>query len=207
VGRDERAEEAEMTVILTNRSRPWRTALLQAVLEWCADGRVAPVRVTMATVRRRNHYLGRAWTKRNQRIKVYLHRRFSGAFPMALLDPRVPELHDWLRVRPVHSRAELLVWIVGHELHHLVDETAANPPRRGEPGFAAMERRCDLAGFGLVQRWRASRHWPELLAACRSDRRARLAAKVAESNKNMMRTVRANGGLAALYAKMREQQR
>lgn len=97
---------------------------------------------------------GGAW-----RVNVWLSR--SCPVP-TLEDPRTKAIHKWLRDHPVYplqSSDEHLLFVLGHELFHLVDPFSAMgrvKNVRGTVEFLEMERRCDECGLELVRRARAT---------------------------------------------------
>lgn len=175
-----------MSVI--NKSEDWDTAWLEVVTGWALKrlGCTGDYQVTYCMCWRRPVYKGRAWAKA-RRVKVWLNSQHCSR-PMPAPDPRVPEILEWLRAQPeLRSTRELLVWILGHELWHTVDPYSCREHltrRKHGHRFVEMERRCDEAGFKLVEAFRVEEAALEARAAqrrCELTRADRLGAAVRQA--------------------------
>lgn len=144
--------------MITNKSDEWDTDWLDALQAWAQRslGCVGRYSVVVPAMHRRYTYKGKA-QKGRRRVKVYLHRQYDGPRPGH--DPRLPELWSWLDLQgQLKDNEEMFVWILGHELWHCEDPFSCQEKiGRRSPKFVEMERRCDEAGFRLVELYRRER--------------------------------------------------
>lgn len=99
----------------------------------------------------RRSYCGRAWSRErfNGQVLVKQAKRWRHLGD----DPRLKGVGQALFV-PITTRVELMGFLIGHELGHIVLPTAGRTVRRGTQEFFEMELVCDEVGYACVRHLR-----------------------------------------------------